>query len=167
MSFKESHKKAVIYWNNFPSDRKRIYLHNFCSCLKYDNAGVGKLCLLDVMEDLWDWGWHPFSAIWVLEDDDIYKRIQIYNPQFSYNIDILVDQVSLETDAPSGYYLKDQVKKAKADDRLRYMQVPKQKVVKSHKLSLIQQLVDYHVRLMAASGRNNNLWKLFFIENMN
>lgn len=42
------------------------------------------------------------------QDDEIYRTIQIYSPQFSCNIDILVGLVFLENDFLSVHCLKGQ-----------------------------------------------------------
>lgn len=60
----------------------------------------------DAEEDHWGQGQRSVHQIQV--DDDIYMRIQIYNPPFSCNIDNPVGRVFLEMSAPSGHFLKDQ-----------------------------------------------------------
>lgn len=76
--------------------------------------------------------------------DDIYMRTQIYNPLFSCNTDNLVDQVFQEISAPSGWWLEDQEKKVKVSaDTFLYMQLLKEIVDSSHKVSQNRHQVEY------------------------
>lgn len=83
-----------------------------------------------------------FSEDSILLDDGIYMMIQICIHQFSYNIDIQVGRVFLETCAPSGYCLKDQQKKAGVN-KLPYMQALKEITALIHKQELSPQWTEH------------------------